>query len=137
MSTTPTTPFLHTPRRLLLIGLLLGLSLLLVGATMLVISGNAAASSHREAPAIARDAFADGTDTYAWVQGNNVVLVGAFIPFEGPEGGPNYFAWDDHVLYDIHVDNDGDAKADVTYTLSTKTTFQNPDTFLYNTGPIT
>lgn len=137
MFTQHTHPFLRPSWRLLVIGLLLGLSLLLLGATMLVISGSAAASSHREAPAIARDAFADGTDTYAWVQGNNVVLVAAYIPFEGPEGGPNYFAWDDNVLYDLHVDNDGDAKADVTYTLSTKTFFQNPETFLYNTGPIT
>lgn len=137
MSSTRTSLVIHPSWRLLIIGLLLGLSLLLLGATMLVISGNADASSHREAPAISRDAFADGTDTYAWVQGDNVVLVGAFIPFEGPEGGPNYFAWDDNVLYDIHVDNDGDAKADVTYTLSSKTFFQNPDTFLYNTGPIT
>lgn len=137
MSTTRTSPFAHPSWRLLIIGLILGLSLLILGATMLVISGNAAASSHREAPAISHDPYADGTDTYAWVQGDNVVLVGAFIPFEGPEGGPNYFAWDDHVLYDIHVDNDGDAKADVTYTLSSKTFFQNPETFLYNTGPIT
>lgn len=137
MSSTRTHLAVQPSWRLLVIGVLLGLSLLLLGATMMVVSGSAAASSHREAPAIARDAFADGTDTYAWVQGNNVVLVGAFIPFEGPEGGPNYFAWDDNVLYDINVDNDGDAKADVTYTLSTKTFFQNPNTFLYNTGPIT
>ncbi len=137
MSTTHMPPIVHPTRRLFIIGLLLGLALLLLGATMLIVSGNAAASSHREAPAISHDPYADGTDTYAWVHGDDVVLVAAYIPFEGPEGGPNYFAWDDHVLYDINVDNDGDAKADVTYTLSTKTFFQNPDTFLYNTGPIT
>ncbi len=132
-----TSRFAQTPGRLLITGLALGLALLLLAATLLLSGGNADASSHREAPLISRDAFADNTDTYAWVQGNNIVLVGVYIPFEGPEGGPNYFAWDDNVSYEIHVDNDGDAKADVTYALTSKTTFQNPRTFLYNTGPIT
>jgi hypothetical protein len=98
------------------------------------------ASSHREAPLISKDAFADNTDTYVFIpagQTDNIVLAASWIPFEGPEGGPNYWEWSDDVLYDIYVDNDGDAVADVTYTLSSNTEVPNPNTFLYNTGPIT
>ena len=60
----------------------------------------------------------------------------SWIPFEGPEGGPNYFEWDDKRLYDMYVDNNGDATADYTYTLSSQVEVGNPNTFLYNTGPI-
>ncbi|MGB1249320.1 MAG: DUF4331 domain-containing protein, partial [Candidatus Promineifilaceae bacterium] len=48
----------------------------------------------------------------------------------------NYFEFDPHVLYDIYVDNDGDANPDITYTLQAHVSVQNPATFLYNTGPI-
>lgn len=97
------------------------------------------ASSHREAPAISKDAFADNTDTYVWVpagQTENIVLAASWIPFEGPEGGPNFWEWDDNVEYMIHVDNDGDAVADFVYKLSSSTSVGNGETFLYNTGPI-
>jgi hypothetical protein len=97
------------------------------------------ASSHREAPLISQDPYADNTDTYAFISPSNpdnIVLAASWIPFEGPEGGPNYFEWGKDVLYDIHVDNNGDAKADYTYTLSSSTQVQNPLTFLYNVGPI-
>src|SRR4030095_5675497 len=59
--------------------------------------GPVAASSHREAPLISKDPFADNTDTYVFVSPsnpNNVVLAASWIPFEGPEGGPNYWEWD-------------------------------------------
>ena len=98
------------------------------------------ASSHREAPLISKDPYADTTDVYAFVpQGvtDTVVLVASWIPFEGPEGGPNYYEWDDTVLYDIFVSNDGDPAPEITYTLSSKVQLLNPNTFLYNTGPIT
>jgi len=113
---------------------------LMMLAAILLASLQTGASSHREAPLISKDPYADNTDTYVWIpsgQTKNIVLAASWIPFEGPEGGPNYFEWDDRVLYDIHVDHDGDAVADVTYTLSSRTEVQNPDTFLYNTGPIT
>ena len=102
--------------------------------------GSALASSHREAPLIAKDAFADNTDTYVFVSPtnpNNVVLAASWIPFEGPEGGPNYWEWDPNVDYTINVDNDGDAVADFSYTLEASSTIGNGNTFLYNTGPIT
>ncbi len=120
---------------------LLGLSLaaLLIVAAVLMSSNSAAASSHREAPAISKDAFADNTDTYVWIpqgQTDNIVLAASWIPFEGPEGGPNYFEWDDSAYYDIYVDTDGDASPDITYTLRSTTEPPTTTTFLYNTGPI-
>lgn len=113
--------------------------LILIAASLIAYQANAWASSHREAPLISKDAFADNTDTYVFISPenqNNIVFVGSWIPFEGPEGGPNYFEWDPSALYDIYVDNDGDAKADITYTLSSRVSVPNPLTFLYNTGPI-
>jgi hypothetical protein len=112
------------------------------GALMILATsvGGAAASSHREAPLISKDAFADNTDTYVFISPknpNNVVIAASWIPFEGPEGGPNYWEWDPTAQYSINVDNDGDAVADYTYTLTADTTIPNGNTFLYNTGPIT
>lgn len=111
----------------------------LIAAT-LVARGPLTASSHREAPLISQDPLADNTDVYAFVSPTNpanVVLIANFIPFEAPYGGPNFFKFDDNVLYEIMVDNDGDAVEDVTYQFRFKTTTINPDTFLYNTGTIT
>ena len=97
------------------------------------------ASSHREAPLIADDPAADNTDVYAFVspdKASTVTLVANYIPFEDPAGGPNFFKFDPTVVYALHVDNDGDAKEDVSYEFRFKTTVANPNTFLYNTGPI-
>ena len=97
-------------------------------------------SSHREAPAIAKDPVADSTDLYAFVSPdapNTVTLIANYIPLEGPDGGPNFFEFGDDVLYAIYVDNDGDAQPDVTYEFRFRTQIKNPNTFLYNTGPIT
>src|SRR5712692_3669723 len=97
-------------------------------------------SSHREAPEIAKDPVADSTDVYAFVSPDRpktVTLIANYIPLEGPAGGPNFYEFGDDVLYEIHVDNDGDAKADVTYQFQFTTQVRNPDTFLYNTGRIT
>jgi hypothetical protein len=98
------------------------------------------ASSHREAPLISQDPMADNTDLYAFVspdQPNTVTIVANYIPLESPAGGPNFPAFDDNVLYAIHVDNDGDAKEDLTYEFRFTTQTRNPETFLYNVGPIT
>ena len=74
-------------------------------------------SSHREAPEISKDPVADSTDVYAFVspdQPDTVTLI-ANLPLQGPAGGPNFYEFGDDVLYEIHIDNDGDAKPDVTY----------------------
>ena len=98
------------------------------------------ASSHREAPLISNDPQADTTDVYAFVspdRPDTVTLIVNWIPFEEPAGGPNFNSFGDDVRYEIHVDNDGDAKADISYWFRFTTTVQNPNTFLYNVGPIT
>ncbi|MBI3957429.1 MAG: DUF4331 domain-containing protein [Chloroflexi bacterium] len=121
-----------------LTGLLL-VPVVLLAAVLLAVGQDAKASSHREAPLISKDPFADNTDTYVFVSPNDtnrLALVASWIPFEGPEGGPNYFEWDDRVLYDIYLDVNGDAREDITYTLSSRTVIKNPNTFLYNVGPV-
>ena len=98
------------------------------------------ASSHREAPLISADPLADNTDVYAFVSPNNpdhVTLIANFIPFESPTGGPNFYKFDDNVLYEIMVDNTGAGVENVTFQFRFKTTVLDPNTFLYNTGPIT
>jgi hypothetical protein len=98
------------------------------------------ASSHREAPAISEDPTADNTDVYAFVspdRPDSVTIVANYIPLEEPAGGPNFAKFGDDVLYELHVDNDGDSAEDVTYEFRFRTRVQNPNTFLYNTGPIT
>jgi hypothetical protein len=97
-------------------------------------------SSHREAPEISKDPVADSTDVYAFVSPDHpgtVTLIANYIPLEGPAGGPNFFEFGDDVLYEIHVDNNGDGIADVTYQFRFKTRFSTPSSFLYNTGVIT
>jgi len=98
------------------------------------------ASSHREAPLISQDPLADNTDVYAFVSPRNpdrVTLISNFIPLEAPYGGPNFFKFDDNVLYEIMVDNDGDAIEDVTFQFRFRTETRNLETFLYNTGVVT
>ena len=97
-------------------------------------------SSHREAPAIAKDPVADSTDLYAFVSPDaprTATIIANYIPLEGPDGGPNFFEFGDDVLYAVYIDNDGDAKPDVTYRFRFETQIRNPNTFLYNTGQIT
>jgi hypothetical protein len=96
-------------------------------------------SSHREAPEISKDPVADSTDVYAFVspdRPDTVTIISNYIPLEGPAGGPNFFEFGDDVLYSIYIDNDGDARPDITYQFQFSTQVRNPDTFLYNTGPI-
>jgi uncharacterized protein DUF4331 len=100
----------------------------------------AGASSHREAPLISDDPSADNTDVYAFVspdKPNTVTIIANYVPFEDPAGGPNYYRFDPSVLYELHVDNNGDARDDVTYQFRFKTSVENKNTFLYNTGPVT
>jgi hypothetical protein len=97
------------------------------------------ASSHREAPLISQDPSADATDTYAFVSPESpstVTFVANWIPLEEPAGGPNFYKFSDDVNYQINIDNNGDAVPDLTYEFRFATTYQNKDTFLYNTGPI-
>ena len=97
------------------------------------------ASSHREAPLISNDPAADNTDLYAFVSPdapNTVTIIANYIPLEQPAGGPNFASFGDDVRYEIKVDNNGDGEEDITYRFRFHTATGNPNTFLYNTGPI-
>ena len=98
------------------------------------------ASSHREAPLVSADPQIDNTDVYAFVspdRPDSVTLVSSWIPFEEPAGGPNFYLWAEKTNYDINISNDGGSNADITYRWRFTTHFRNPNTFLYNTGPVT
>ncbi|WP_433825162.1 DUF4331 domain-containing protein [Actinoplanes sp. CA-015351] len=96
-------------------------------------------SSHREAPEISKDPVADSSDLYAFVSPDDpdtVTLIANYVPLQLPASGPNFFEFGDDVLYEIHIDANGDARPDVTYQFRFRTELRNDRTFLYNTGPI-
>ena len=121
----------------------------LAGATALAIGAGlfaglaplaSRASSHREAPLTAADPQIDSTDLYAFVspdRPDSVTLISNWIPFENPAGGPNFFPWADNTNYDIRISSDGGTNADIVYRWRFTTHYRNPNTFLYNTGPVT
>jgi hypothetical protein len=78
------------------------------------------ASSHREAPFLTRNPKVDGTDFYMFrsYEGGRdgyVTFIANYQPLQDAYGGPNYFSLDPEALYEIHVDNNGDATEDVTF----------------------
>ena len=80
----------------------------------------AGASSHREAPFITTQPKVDGTDLYlfnSYEPGRSgfVTLIANYLPLQDGYGGPNYFKLDPNALYEIHVDNNGDAREDLTF----------------------
>lgn len=96
-----------------------------MGVLALAVSG-AIASSHREAPQITETPKVDATDFYAFVstepnRSDFVTLIANYTPLQDTYGGPNYFSFDPHALYEIHVDNNGDAMEDISF----KFRFQN------------
>ncbi|WP_454196119.1 DUF4331 domain-containing protein [Nocardia sp. Marseille-Q1738] len=121
----------------------------LIAAGVTVLSGTvgglalpaAGASSHREAPLIAADPAVDNTDVYAFVspdKPDTVTIVANWFGLQEPDGGPNFYPWATEANYDINIDNDGNAKPDISY----RVTFTTDDrrgagTFLYNNGPVT
>ena len=85
------------------------------------------ASSHREAPFIANQPKVDGTDlfmfrSYEAGRQDYVTLIANYIPFQDPQGGPNFYQFDQNALYEIHVDNVGDAKEHLTFQFRFKNT---------------
>ncbi|XVU25882.1 DUF4331 domain-containing protein [Actinoplanes sp. CA-054009] len=98
------------------------------------------ASSHREAPLVAGEPQLDNTDTYAFVSPdapNTVTLIGNWVPFEEPNGGPNFYPFASDAAYDINIDNNGDARADLIYRWTFTDNYRSKNTYLYNTGVVT
>ena len=91
------------------------------------------ASSHREAPLISDDPLADNTDLYAFVSpvdASKVTIIANYIPFELPQGGPNYSTFGEGVRYEVHVKNKSNtAGDDITYRFTFTRSNQDPSTF--------
>ncbi|WP_431046171.1 DUF4331 domain-containing protein [Roseateles sp. L2-2] len=92
-------------------------------------AGLAFASSHREAPFITTVPKADATDFYMFMsyetgRADYVTLIANYVPLQDPFAGPNYYAMDPNALYEIHVDNNGDAKEDITFQFRFKNTLK-------------
>ncbi|MFD5142299.1 DUF4331 domain-containing protein [Streptomyces sp. NPDC058401] len=122
--------------------LVLGAGALATGLAVLTLApGVSAASSHREAPLIAGDPRADNTDVYAYTsfdRPDSVTFLANWIPFEEPNGGPNFYAFGEDLRYNIKIDNTGDGVSDITYTWRFRNSYQDSaNQFLYNTGPVT
>ena len=95
------------------------------------------ASSHREAPLIAKDPLADNTDLYVFRSpddANKITIIANYVPFQLPQGGPNYYSFGENVRYEIHIDNNvanntyasGD---DIVYRFTFQKTNEDPTTF--------
>lgn len=109
-------------------------------AVSLLAAESSSASSHREAPQIIADPQVDNTDVYAFVSQDHphrVTLVGNWIPLEEPAGGPNFYPFADDARYNFKIDNNGDARPDITYRWKFSSSYQAKNTFLYNTGAVT
>ena len=102
----------------------------LATAVLLACTGLALASSHREAPSITTTPKVDATDFYlfnSYEAGRNdyVTVVANYQPLQDAYGGPNYFAMDPNALYEIHIDNNGDAREDMTFQFRFNNTLAN------------
>jgi len=102
----------------------------LAAAVLLACTGLAQASSHREAPFIATSPKVDGTDFYMFRsyepgRDNMVTIIANYQPLQDAYGGPNYFQMDSNALYEIHIDNNGDAKEDLSFQFRFSNTLNN------------
>jgi hypothetical protein len=95
------------------------------------------ASSHREAPLLLGDPVADNTDLYVFRNPDNpdkVTIIANYIPFQLPQGGPNYYSFSENVRYEIHVDNNAANNTyasgdDIVYRFTFNKTNQDTTTF--------
>jgi hypothetical protein len=106
---------------------------------LLVLPPPVRAANHREAPITALDHKADITDVYAFVSyapgqapgtpPSKVTLILAVDPLLEPANGPTLFPFDPGILYEINVDNDHDAVADVTFQFRFSTEYGLPGVY--------
>ena len=100
---------------------------LLAGAAMTLMAAPSMASSHREAPFITGTPKVDGTDLFLFKsyepgRAGFVTVIADYMPFQDPQGGPNFYQFDQNALYEIHFDNNGDGKEDITFQFRFKNT---------------
>lgn len=106
------------------------LSTAIASALLVVTASTAFASSHREGLAISATPQVDNTDVYAFNSYETgrqsfVTLIANFLPFQDPGGGPHFYPLDDEARYTINIDNDGDAKEDISFDVSFQHAFKN------------
>ena len=113
--------------------LLRRLRLLPAFLSVMALGFTARASSHREAPLICLDPQADNTDLYAFRSPDDpttVTIIANYIPFESPEGGPNYYTFGTNVRYEIHIKNKATTTTDdITYRFTFSQVNQDTTTF--------
>ncbi len=104
---------------------------LVLGMSAMAINGYS--SSHREAPLISNDPLADNTDLYAFRSPddtNTVTIIANYIPFELPEGGPNWYTFSPNIRYEVHIKNKTSTTGDdITYRFTFAQTNQDGTTF--------
>jgi hypothetical protein len=92
---------------------------MVVGLSVLGIYGVADAAGHRDAPLTALDRPADIADVFAFRSYDpgaaRVTMIMSVDPFLEPGGGPLGAPFDPEILYELHVDRDDDAIADLTF----------------------
>jgi len=107
--------------------------LCLIAPLLALASFQSQASSHREAPLISNDPLADNTDLYAFRSpddNSTITIIANYIPFELPEGGPNYYTFGSDVRYEIHIKNKATtAGDDITYRFTFKSIDEDGSTF--------
>ena len=121
--------------------------LVAAGVGLALAAGTARGASHREAPLMTLDPAADITDVHVFVSYDQANLIGNpptakvtmimnVVPGQEPSSGPNYYAFDDNVLYQINIDNDRDGDAsDTSSTRSaSRPRSRSPDQFLATLG---
>lgn len=100
---------------------------------LVLIQTRSFASSHREAPLIAFDPLADNTDLYAFrspTDTNKVVIIANYIPFELPQGGPNFYTFGENIRYEIHIKNQSATSTDdIVYRFTFTQVHEDPTTF--------
>jgi hypothetical protein len=112
----------------------------ILAAAALLAPAPARASSHNEAPFTSKNPAIDDTDFYMFRDPNDTSMVNLIACRYGliePQGGPNYAGFQDGAWYDIKIDNNGDAIEDVTFRFTFKTTYAQPNSFLYALPGIT
>lgn len=113
----------------------------LATTTFALTAAVAEASSHREAPGITETPKIDGTDFYMFRsyepgRENFVTLIANYQPLQLPYGGPNYYTMDPDAIYEIHIDNDGDAVENMTFQFKFDNNLRNDTGITLNVGGI-
>ena len=105
-------------------------ALAVIPLAIAALASTALAASHREAPFITTAPKVDGTDFYMFMsyeagRTDYVTVIANYQPLQAAYGGPNYFKMDPNALYEIHLDNNGDAKEDLTFQFRFQNKFNN------------